>query len=192
MKIILKRFRLTFSASLLFCFAAFSLAYSMQCVNYSDFRKSQALWIFFGHLKGRFVDIYPHLADQLLYGLEFDLIYPMGGGPGPQYPYTSITRLPRLTDERYFDFGSNIPGYGPGTRAAIIIGCTGKVYSAALFRPNGLMIFVRNKDELTLATKTFQNWAQPLWDQAVWEKETGPHMPIKIFVLEGYGDRSVN
>ena len=186
--------KITSLISLLLCFTIFSPAFATQCASYSYSRKSQSLWIFFGHLKGNFAYDSRSLADQLLYGLRIDIADPAGAGPTMTYPGKGIPfdRLPRLSNDRYFDYGTRNPGYGPMAEAAIIIGCTGKVYSAALFLTNGLSIFVRNKDELPLALKTFQNWAQPLWDEGVWEPQTGPHFPTKIFLLKGYGDQSVN
>jgi hypothetical protein len=145
-------------------------------------KRMHELWRFFGHHTASFVYDCPFLAEQVALGLEIDTLEPAG----------PIRILPYLGNDRYLDAGFSSPGYSQNVAAAVIINHAGVVYSAALLFSNGLSVFVRNKNELPLAMKTFHDWANGIWQHAVWEPQTGPHFPTTVYVLKGYGDQSVN
>jgi len=145
-------------------------------------KRTNEIWRFFGHHKANFVSDCPFLANVVAEGMEIDAL---GGGE-------PIRILPDLGNDHFLDTGFNSPGYGFNVSAAVIMNHNGKIFSAAALFSTGLSIFVRNKNELPLATKTFHDWANGIWQHAIWESQTGPHFPTTIYVLKGYGDQSVN
>jgi len=138
--------------------------------------EAKALRQFFGNLRGSYIEDNQKLSEQILPGLEVDCF--AHGEP--------IILMPSVGDDRYLDTGRESSGFT--LYSALIMTKTGRVVSAAMLLGNGLTIFVRDKSEERIAISAFTHWAHEIEMYQGWISSEN----VKVILLTGYGDRSIN